>query len=289
METNQIETTLPNEEEEPQVFSVAREVNGSQISRRHFIEKAVVTSAATSVVISGCSFFTQPVNTQATVDAAIAATENFKKAVVEAQQATNASAAHASTDTPVPAPPTDEAPTATSTPTPVQSTETPIPTATTAGIKSTIKGDNVNLRVGPGTGFPPITRLPAGTEVLLTSRLADSTWVGVSLSDPKKKGKTVLGWIKTSLVSVQIRDIASLPAITDIPPTPTPLPGKYGHTAVGMKGIDYEYTDEYGNTYPYTLPCGSTIPQGAICTCNCVTVERTGGCGCDDLHYWYPN
>jgi WD40 repeat protein len=32
-----------------------------------------------------------------------------------------------------------------------------------------------------------------------------------------------------------------------------------------------------------TLPCGSPIPPGAVCTCNCVP-----GCSCVAAHYWYP-
>lgn len=290
MENQPVEPQVPADqgpvkEEEPQVYSIARDANGSHYNRRHFIEKAVITTAATSVVVSGCNFAPKPVDTQATVEAAIQATRNFEKAVAVAMQAaTKASAptqATTATDT--------LEPSATTTPTPPVSTETPVPTPTVAGLNSSITGDNVNLRVGPGTGFPPITRLPFGTQILLTQRLADNTWVGVSLSDPKKKGHTVLGWIKTSLVDTKNINIKTLPAMTEIPPTPTPLPGKYGHTAVGNKGIDYEYTDEYGNVYPMTLPCGSTVPQGAVCTCNCVEVERTGGCGCDNLHYWYPN
>lgn len=32
----------------------------------------------------------------------------------------------------------------------------------------------------------------------------------------------------------------------------------------------YEYTNQYGQRTSSTLPCGSPIPPGAICTCNCV-------------------
>jgi hypothetical protein len=287
MATEPIESQKPeneaNPQEEPQIFSVVRGVNGSLYNRRNFIEKTVLTSAATTIIATGCSFMAKPVDVKATVDAAVAATDAANQpvepqvAAVEATQAPVEEPAIAPTDTPIP------------TASPVPPSETPAPSATPEGIKTTIKGDSVNLRVGPSTGFPPITRLPSGTEVTLTSRLPDNSWVGVALRDPKKQGHFVLGWIKTSLVETRNIDVKSLPAITEIPPTPTPLPGKYGHTAVGLKGIDYEYTDEYGNVYPMTLPCGSTIPEGAVCTCNCVTVAVTHDCGCDDLHYWYPN
>jgi sugar lactone lactonase YvrE len=46
----------------------------------------------------------------------------------------------------------------------------------------------------------------------------------------------------------------------------------------------------------YSLPCGSPLPSGAVCTCNCVPgtgctcVNNTGGgCSCDSVTYWYPN
>jgi hypothetical protein len=51
-----------------------------------------------------------------------------------------------------------------------------------------------------------------------------------------------------------------------------------------------------GTTVTYTLPCGSPIPPGAVCICNCVpglpaptrssspTTYTTYS-----NHYWYPN
>jgi WD40 repeat protein len=55
----------------------------------------------------------------------------------------------------------------------------------------------------------------------------------------------------------------------------------------------------------YTLPCGSPIPAGAVCTCNCVPgtacscvsyscscVSYSGGggsCSCIPVTYYYPN
>lgn len=38
----------------------------------------------------------------------------------------------------------------------------------------------------------------------------------------------------------------------------------------GKEANTYTMVDEYGRTITYTLPCGSPIPAGAICTCNCV-------------------
>ena len=72
-------------------------------------------------------------------------------------------------------------------------------------------------------------------------------------------------------------------------------------------GAEIQYTVEEtktdvitGKTYTTTLPCGAALPEGAVCTCNCV-VGR-GGCACDGhsksnkgsgggggSHYWHPN
>ena len=39
---------------------------------------------------------------------------------------------------------------------------------------------------------------------------------------------------------------------------------------VTAKGITYQQTNRHGQVITYTLPCGSPIPTGAVCTCNCV-------------------
>ena len=71
-----------------------------------------------------------------------------------------------------------------------------------------------------------------------------------------------------------------------------------------VKGIKISGTDPVtGKTVTYTLPCGSPIPAGAVCTCNCVAgskpsctcvghtcschSHRSGGGG--GGHYWHPN
>ncbi len=53
-----------------------------------------------------------------------------------------------------------------------------------------------------------------------------------------------------------------------------------------------------GQTVNYTLPCGTAIPAGVVCTCNCVAPSCTHDfcitysppCRCDaQNHYWHPN
>lgn len=61
------------------------------------------------------------------------------------------------------------------------------------------------------------------------------------------------------------------------------------------KGVKYKTRDEHGRTVTYTLPCGSPIPAGAVCVCNCVpggvveTPSRPSTTTTTETHYWYPN
>jgi len=87
-------------------------------------------------------------------------------------------------------------------------------------------------------------------------------------------------------------------------------------SAEDFEGIEYS-VDVEGETVTYTLPCGSPIPAGAVCVCNCVAgsgcacvghttcscvghttcscvgdvcscVSHSSGCSAV-YHYWYPN
>jgi hypothetical protein len=76
-----------------------------------------------------------------------------------------------------------------------------------------------------------------------------------------------------------------------------PPPGVPGEVQPGETGGNL--TGPGGETR--TIPCGDPIPDGWICTCNCVTVPAAP-CSCDSVctcdtvctcqghgHYWYPN
>jgi LysM repeat protein len=62
----------------------------------------------------------------------------------------------------------------------------------------------------------------------------------------------------------------------------------------GEEGVKIEIAEPDGTTRTWTLPCGSPIPPGAVCVCNCVSVPAScacvGHCSCDAVstHYWYP-
>jgi WD40 repeat protein len=63
-----------------------------------------------------------------------------------------------------------------------------------------------------------------------------------------------------------------------------------------VEGITYEVKTASGETVRHTLPCGASIPAGAVCVCNCVAASSVPSCSCVGhesgparWHYWYPN
>ena len=59
----------------------------------------------------------------------------------------------------------------------------------------------------------------------------------------------------------------------------------------GVVGLKIAVTEPAGTTRTWTLPCGSPIPPGAVCVCNCVA-GGVPSCTCVGhtvtTHYWYP-
>lgn len=56
---------------------------------------------------------------------------------------------------------------------------------------------------------------------------------------------------------------------------------------LSVEGVTYRLESASGELLEYTLPCGSPIPAGAVCVCNCVA----GGYvrpSAPSTHYWYP-
>jgi uncharacterized protein YraI len=94
--------------------------------------------------------------------------------------------------------------------------ETPAPTATPDNTVRITTLQNMNVREGPGTGYPVLGSAPAGTITKVTGRNADGSWVQVER--PSGAGS---GWIYTSLTDV-VGDVSSMPVI-DVPPPPPPV------------------------------------------------------------------
>jgi WD40 repeat protein len=48
-----------------------------------------------------------------------------------------------------------------------------------------------------------------------------------------------------------------------------------------QQGVTFNCTDEWGQTLTFTLPCGSPLPSGATCVCNCVPGKVETSCTCN--------
>jgi hypothetical protein len=138
-----------------------------------------------------------------------------------------------------------------------------------------------------------------GEQVTVMGRTEDGQWLLVDTGKVATTKKQLIGWMKANQLSFDPDKILSLPQATPMP-TATPLPGKEGKGKPGTNSREYRYKDEYGFEYAYNLPCGSSLPEGALCTCDCVEVPwptatntscpHCGShCACNIIHYWYPN
>lgn len=111
----------------------------------------------------------------------------------------------------LPAPTPTATPTATPTPAPT-STPTPAPTATptptaTPGLAVVKPGpaQGLNVRAGPGTDYPVLTMLPAGSRLTPVGRDAEGRWVQVCCVAGDR-----YGWVLAELVDL-VGDLTGLP------------------------------------------------------------------------------
>jgi hypothetical protein len=270
-------------EQEPQVFAVSKDARGVKFTRRDFLEMAGVSAATATLV--GCGGKGE--DSGSTIGGSGSPSETpFEPA--------NSQPTRTPTKTRTPTPePTDtttptKMPTKTATP-----TKTPTPTETPTP-EVVVKLTSVNVRSGPGTSYPIIGVARQGESLIVLGRNHDGSWFKVELADGSE------GWIAASVVDFDF-DPEDIPVEQNIPTPPpqepTAQPGTPGNVSAGETGIEYSVE---GKTY--TLPCGSPIPAGAVCTCNCVTAPPVESCSCDTVctcdavcscagasHYWYPN
>jgi hypothetical protein len=279
MENDDLKQPEPDSEE-PQVFAVQQEDGQIKFTRRTFVE--IATLAGTGMLVSGCDELFAP---PATSTPTLTPTPTNTKTPLFTATRTN-TLTPSNTPTPV----STATPTRTNTP-----TITPTPKAS-----GTVLASIVYVRVGPGYNYPVRTTLNKGTEVSLIGTTTDKVWLHIVTKDK------IDGWVEASNITIVNGSVASLPAEK----VPTPV-GVMGTVAEGSTGINVTMKDpQTGATYTYTLPCGSPIPAGAVCICNCITVapscqcvgyvtptnkpacecnSHTGGCSCNLIHYWYPN
>jgi hypothetical protein len=189
------------------------------------------------------------------------------------------------------------------------STEAPVgtPTPTLSGVPCTVRTSQqgVYVHVGPGSYRGILDYLPVDKDFKVIGKGKSPKepdgpyWWKIQLYDYEQEA-----WVNPD--DVEISGDCELVADVDAPPfvpakqpteapedTPVPVdPGTPGTVPPGQTGINY--TGPNGQTF--TLPCGSAIPPGAVCICNCVSVPPScacqgyNPCSCAGAsHYWYPN
>ncbi len=142
------------------------------------------------------------------------------------------------TATPVPDDDDDEQPTAVPTAlptegappaTPTSDNPAVVPTATTAppleGVTATVNVARLNLREGPGTGYPAIGVITNGEIVRVLGRTEISDWWRVCCLN----GTTTAGWVASQYLTPNFdlnQATVLLPVLTDLatPPAPTAVP-----------------------------------------------------------------
>jgi hypothetical protein len=119
--------------------------------------------------------------------------------------------------TPTPLPPTGTpGPTAT----PGPPTMTPTPTQTPLPpVVVKVKADKTSVRTGPGTGYPLVAQLAAGTEITAVGRNRAGSWWKVCCVNGTD------AWIADSMVTVS-GPVYTVAEVTNIAPPPPPPPTK---------------------------------------------------------------
>jgi uncharacterized protein YgiM (DUF1202 family) len=81
----------------------------------------------------------------------------------------------------------------------------------------------VNLRQAPDVGFPTVTTLPDGTQVVIVARSPYSPWVKVEVNG-------IIGWLALVTLDTEVV-VDALPVDYDVPPPPDPtrVPGSFGN------------------------------------------------------------
>jgi hypothetical protein len=283
------------DEEEPQVFAVKRGLSGWRFSRREFL-------AASSGVVA------------AVVAGATAGCQGQEETATPTQVPPTATEKPLPTDTPTTAPTDTPTATPTDTPTPTKTptpTRTPTPTATPTPIVPAARFvADVTIPDGtvmsPGQAFVKTWRVEnsggvswgEGTQLIFASGAQMGATSPIAIGDvapgemvdisadmgaPTEPGRYTGRW------RLQAADGTAMMTLSVNIQLPE-LPGEAGEVPPGETGVNL--TGPGGETR--WMPCGSPIPPGWTCVCDCVTAPPAcgcvGHCTCDPhtVHYWYP-
>jgi uncharacterized protein YraI len=193
------------------------------------VKRLMVLFCVIALLMEGCSAPATPDASQVArqVEASVAAT-----VAAQAAQAAATSPAPAVTTAPVPATATQPAQTAaaptakpTAAPT-ATSAPTAAPTATSTATATPVPGISsdkaVNLRSGPGTGYPQVGTTKPGETYAVQSQTSDGSWLEVCCVEQKPV------WVAAELVKAQgnIKTVQIAKNIPTPPPSPTAAPTK---------------------------------------------------------------
>jgi hypothetical protein len=336
-EQNQVESS----EEEPQVYAVKKEIDGWRFDRRAFLTVAgTAAAAAAAASLAGCDLGGEQVAVVQTV-VVTNTPEPPSAASVTATPDSTVTLAPTSTLAPTDTPPPTDTSTPTSTPT---HTPTPTPAAPRAqfikdvtipdgtvmkpntpftktwrfkNVGSVAWGEGVRLVFVPGEqkGFPSKQMQAVDAVAVPDVAPGQTVDVSVDLVSPEQMGQHRSYWRLQLPNGEWLENIhyADIFVAVQKPVEEAFKPGE--------EGISYKV--KVGEQWvTWTQPCGSPIPPGAVCICNCVAVPTcscvghcscdtvcscVGHCGCDQVcscdevctcdticscvghHYWYPN
>ena len=302
MEEEKETTRKERADEEPQVFAVKRDLNGWRFSRRDFLAATGgAVAAAVAGTVAGCASGTggQAAPTEAPTDTP------------------------APTNTPTP-PPTDT-PTPTNTPTPTRTprptrtptpTMTPTPTPPEAQFVADVTIPDGTI-MSPGQAFTKTWHVknsgvvPWGEETQLVfasgTQMTDVSLVAVGDAEPDDTVDISVDMVApteagsyTGWWSLNAADGTAMATLTVNIAVGSSEPLAYNEDEVKIE------VTVGGETRTFYLPCGSPIPPGAVCVCNCVAIPAPCSCDgvcacvghttcscdevctCDTVHYWYP-
>lgn len=276
----------PNKNENtPQIFTVQKDLAGWQFSRRDFLAAA---GAVTAAAVTGCAAPQElspatgvipPSNTPEPVMVITKTPEPTNTAVPKATKAPTQTPTKAATKTPAP----------TKTPTKA-ATKTPTPSPTPAPLAQFVEDVTIpdNTIIEPGATFTKTWRIKNsghiawGDGVTLAFKAGDQLGgespidvpdvspgdtidISVELTAPAEPGIYKGEW---SLRTADNFSLTSAWVVIGVASTQAIAPG--------TEGIQFQAPGLDGAIHTFTLPCGSPIPAGAVCVCNCVAADLPG-------------
>lgn len=323
-EKNEPSGTLPqDDDEEPIVYAVGKIDAGWSFSRREFLTAAAGVAAVAAVgSMAGCSGTNKPKPTvtstpKPTATLTLTSTpEPTATPTLTSTSTVRPTETPAPTNTATPRPTSTPTPTQTATPTATRTaTATPIPKPNARFVSDVTIPDNtimeprkaftktwrvqnsgaVAWKRGTKLVFVKDNRMGAPESVPVAEIKPNETVdISVDMVAPDKPGSYRSAWRLQAPDGTYFGDeLYALIAVASHDEIPK-----------GEKGVKIT-TTVGGQTVTWTLPCGSPIPPGAVCTCNCVSVPAPCSCvsynpcscvgntgsGCKPGYscYWYPN